>query len=205
MKKILPLLFLMTIAGAGNAEEWKSVAAVSGVDAISQIHVRNLLLTHGIESRMGGSVVYGIEVPSAKGAEAAKLLRTDAQLRRYYIFFAKNDVIQPREYKERVTRSAVAAVLKQPDYPPTSALGRFLRSEQIQKLTAKYPYIASLKVYERAYLGAPHLLRTGYDVELDLQDALERRVRGYSGNYQIYDDGNTVNVLGHSEWIQGNK
>jgi hypothetical protein len=202
VKSLLPILLLITIAASTNAEERKSVAAVSGIDSITKIHICNLLLSHGIEPIMEGSVMYGVEVPSARAAEASKLIRKDALWRRYYVFFAKNDVVEPGKAKEKLSRTAFATALKDPIYAPTSALGRFLRCDQIQKLAAKYPYIASMKAYERHYLATPTLLHMGYEIEVDLRDTLEKDLHGYSGSYQVYENGTVINSLGSSKWTQ---
>ncbi len=57
---------MVGVVAAANVEDWKGIAGVSATDRISQIHITNLLLAHGIQSMMDGSVVYGVSVPPEK-------------------------------------------------------------------------------------------------------------------------------------------
>jgi hypothetical protein len=193
------------VVAAADVKDWKGIAGVSGTDRITHIHITNLLLSHDIESVMEGSVIYGVSVPPAKAEQATKLLRTDAQKSGYYVWFGSNDVVRAAERKAIVSRISVSSALKKPEFASDTALGRCLRSKEIAKLTAKYPYIIAISVHERQYLTTPKKYGTGYDVEIELQKSLRKQDDGYRGSYQVYDGGRSVVFLGSNEWQVGDK
>ena len=150
-------------------------------------------------------MIYGVSVPPANAEQATKLLRADAPKGGYYVWFWSNDVVKATEPKVTVSRISVSAALKRPEFASDTALGRFLRSKEIAKLTAKYPDIISISVHERQYLATPKTHSTGYDVEIELQKSLRKQDDGYRGSYQVYDGGRSVGFLGSSEWKVGDK
>src|SRR6185436_2603020 len=95
------------VVAAADTTDWKGIAGVSGTDRITQIHIRNLLLSNDIESVMEGSLVYGVSVPQAKAEQAIKLLRTGAPKSGYYVWFGSNDVVRAAEHKMVVSHTAV--------------------------------------------------------------------------------------------------
>lgn len=203
---ILSLILVMAgVVAAADEKNWKWVAVISGTDRITEIHVSNLLLSRGIRSAIGGSVGYGVSVPPAKAKQAAKLLRTDALKSGYYIWFGINDVRRASEPKTIVRRISFSSALNKPEFARDTSLGKYLRSKEIAKLTAKYPYIISISVHERQYLTAPKIYGTGYDVAIELQKSLRKKDDGYSGSYQVYDGGRSVDFLGSNEWSVGDK
>jgi hypothetical protein len=183
-----------------DLQDWKGVACIGGLDEISSIHITNLLLSHDIKSAIDGSILYRIAVPAAKTEQASELLRADALNHGYYVLFDTNDFVRAAELEQRISRSAVSSVLERSEYASQTALGRFLRSNEISKLTAKYPYIVSLSVHERQYLATPMTFNTGYDVEIELQKSLREHDDGYRGWYQVYDSGKQVSLHGATEW-----
>ena len=150
-------------------------------------------------------MVYGISVPPDKEEQAVKLLRTDAQKLGYYVSFGSNDVVRAAERKPLISRITVSSALKMSEFGSGTALGRFLRSREVSRPTARYPYIISLSVHEHQYLATPKTYGTGYDVEIELQKSLRQQDDGYRGNYQVYDDGASVGFLGSNEWKFGDK
>ncbi len=188
-----------TVATA-DVKEWKSIAGISGADRITQIHIRNLLLAHDIESTMEGSLIYDVSVPPAKGEQAIKLLRMDALKNGYYVCFGRNDVVRAAERKALISHTSVSSALERPQFSRETALGSFLRCKEIAVLTAKYPAIIWISVHERQYLATPNTYSTGYDVEIELQKSLQNQDDGYRGRYQVYDGGNGVRFLGSNEW-----
>ncbi len=207
-RAVKTLSLILPIAGvvaAADVKDWKGIAGVSGTDRITQIHVTNFLLSHDIESMMEGSVIYGLSVPQAKAEQATKLLRSDAPKCGYSIMFGSNDVVRAAERKLLVSRISVSSALKKPEFASDTALGRYLRSTEIENFIAKYPYIISISVHERQYLMTPKKYGTGYDVEIELQKSLRKQDDGYRGNCQVYDDGRSVGILGSSEWKVGAK
>ena len=204
--KVLVLILLMTgVVSAADIKDWKGIAGVSGMDKITQIHVRNLLLSYDIESLMEGSLICGISVPPNKAEQAIKLLRADAPKGGYYVWFGGNDVVKATEPKARVSRISISSVLKQPEFASETGLGKFLRSKELAKLTAKYSYIISMSVHERQYLTAPKTCATGYDVMIELRKPFWKQDDGYRGSYQVYDGGSSVGFLGSNEWQSGGK
>jgi hypothetical protein len=199
MKTLLLFLLVNGTLTACEVKDWKSIGVVSGNDVISLLHISNLLRSHGIRSSSGGSIVYDIYVPPVAAGKASQLLRADARKHGYWVGLEKDDVLKAAEPKERVTRAAVATVLGKPEYSDETALGRFLRSTDIAVLTAKYPYV-TLSVHERQYLATPKVFRTGYDVEIALQNSIDDPDKGYRGSYQVYDDGRELQFQGSSEW-----
>src|SRR5262245_57959315 len=149
--KLIPLIVMILIGCVKTAPvprdrsmSWSGIAAISGNDRISLIHITNLFRSYDIESIIEGSVLYGVSVPQSRTAEALKILRTDAQRHGYYVWFGKNDVVMATVPKTMITRSSASGVLENPEFAGETILGRFLRSEDISRLTSEYPYIISL-------------------------------------------------------------
>lgn len=203
MKTLLSLLLMNGALAAADLKGWKGIAGASGTDRISQIHITNLLLSHDIQSTMEGSMVYGISVPPSKAEQASRLLRADARKLGYYISFGSNDVVRAAEGKQLIKPAPISSVLTRFEYGSDTALGRFLRSTDISRLTAEYPFLVSLSVHERQYLTTPKTYSTGYDVEIELQKSLGKRAHGYRGRYQVYEGGSQIGFLGSNEWKFG--
>jgi hypothetical protein len=198
--KISMLLSLISgVLTAAEVQDWKWVACISGMDKISEIHIINLLQSHGIKSVIEGSLAYGISVPPTNAELASQVLRTNAAKLGYMVWFGSNDVIRAAEPRQLITRRPVSSALKEPAYGTGTALGRFLRSKDISQLTAKYPYVVALSAHERRYLATPHNYSTGYDVEIELRKSPTVEAFGYRGSYQVYDGGSRVVFLGSNE------
>jgi|GEM_PF-2844079 len=69
----------------GHTDEWRFVAAVSGLDSITHTHVRSLLKSYGIECTIEGSVDYGVSVPDKDYTQAVTILKEDLKIHRYNI------------------------------------------------------------------------------------------------------------------------
>lgn len=193
MRVLSLLLGICGLAAAAEVKDWKSIGAVSGIDPIAQIHITNLLLSHEIESAMEGSLMYGVLVPPENAEKAVELLRTDALKLRYRVRLGNNEVVEPVELKVVLRGISVSSALKNPEFGSETALGRFLRSEQIEQLTAKYPDIISLSVRKRQYLATPKRYETGYDVDIRLRNLVQGRAQGsYYGFFRVYDGGRQV-------------
>jgi len=205
--KALPAVFVsMVLIACGSAilqaadpDEWKAVATISGNDSITQIHVRNLLLSNGITSFVEGSLAYAIEVPGSNAVQAARLLRDDAQGRTYNISFGSNGVVRAPEPKLLLSDVAISSALQRPEYVSETALGRFLRTKEVSDLTAKYPNIVALMVRERPYLATTNKIDTAYEVDIKLSKARGDRAFGYRGGYQVYGGGTNVVRQGANE------
>jgi len=196
LKTLLLLSLINRVVLAADLQDWKWIASISGNDKISEIHVTNLLLSHGIKSVVEGSVLYGISVPPANAEQASQLLRTDARKLGYGVWFGSNEVVKATEAKQVIAQSPVSSVLKKSEYGSGTALGRFLRSKDISQLTTKYPYVVILSVRERQYLATPKTYSTGYDVEIELKKSPGEQAFGYRGWYQVYDSGRRLEFLG---------
>ncbi len=160
--KICMVLSLVSVVlTAAEVQDWKCVASISGMDKISEIHINNLLQSHGIKSVIEGSLAYGISVPPARAELASQVLRTNAAKLGYMVWFGSNDVVRAAEPRQLITRRPVSSALKEPAYGTGTALGRFLRSEDISHLTTKFPYIVALSAHERRYLATPYNYSTG--------------------------------------------
>lgn len=181
--------------------DWTSIAGVAGADKITQIHIRNLLLSHDIKSTMEGSLAFGVLVLARDSIKATKLLRLDASKRGYNVWFGINDAMRAVGEREPIViRTAVSSILKQPKFSRNTALGKFLRSKELSKLTTKYPYISKMSVRYRRYLETPMMYATGYEVEIGLQKSLREQDGGYRGSYQVYEGGRGIRFIGSNEW-----
>ena len=199
--KALAAALLMTVATSAAGPDMRGFAGgISCNDEISHVHIENLLMAHGIDTAIVGSVFHSILVPLAKEAEAVRLIREDARKRGYNVWFDKDDLARDlTKSKERLRRIALKEALKQPDYSKKTPLGRFLRSKEISKFTAKYPFIASLEVAEREYLTTPKTLGTAFQIELRIRNTIGKRGKEYSGTYQALDYGRNIHFMGSCE------
>lgn len=77
--------------GIPQTRNW--VAGISGIDQITGIHVYNLLASNGIPCAMEGSVAYGIEILGPQTNEVFQILKKDAQVRGYSIWFGERDIV----------------------------------------------------------------------------------------------------------------
>ena len=188
------------ISTSTEAADWKRVACILGNDRITEIHISNLLVTHGIQPAIHGSRAYAVEVPSSRAAEAVQLLRSDARNLEYHISFGGDEVLEAPEPKEVVREISVSSLLKRADYSSETALGRFLRSGRISKLAMKYPYMFSLCAHERQYLVTPHTRSTGWDVTYELHNSPGKRSAGCRGWCQLLNGGKEIHFFGAGEW-----
>jgi hypothetical protein len=95
--KLRPFLFLLTalalscnsshsiVQPSASISNWTIIATVGGLDCITQMHIAALLRSHGIESLIEGSVVYGVSVPEKDAARGVVIIREDLQRRHYSI------------------------------------------------------------------------------------------------------------------------
>ncbi len=183
-----------------DATDWKPIAWILGNDRITVTHIENLLVAQGIQPAIHGSRAYAVEVPLTRAAEAAKILRSDAQRRDYHISFGSDELVGAPEPKRVIQNTWISSVLKRPEYGSDTALGRFLRSEQIIRLTTNYPYVALLSVHERQYLATPTTYSTGHDVELELHDSEKKRADGSRGYGQLLNDGREIAFFVAGGW-----
>jgi hypothetical protein len=186
-----------------DAADWKRIACILGNDRITEIHITNLLLAHGIQAAIHGSRAYAVDVPSATAAGAIQLLRSDARSRDYHISFGSDEVLEAPELKEVAHGISVLSLLKRSDYSSETALGRFLRADRISQLTVKYPYMFALCLRERRYLARPYGYSTGWDARFELHTSARRRADGCQGWCRILDDGREVHVFASNEWQYG--
>jgi len=69
---------------------WSVVVGVDGGNRALQILIGEVLIEKGIESGMGGSVLYDVFVPSDRLAEARKVLQEDPRLKEQILFLPFN-------------------------------------------------------------------------------------------------------------------
>ncbi len=190
-------LLLLTVAFSYGGE-WDEIGFAGSIsmDDVTQIHVCNLLLSHGIRSRIWGGFRWTVEVPAPKKSETVRLLREDAPKRGYDVWFGENDEAGGKaEATSRLRRVALRDTLKEGDYLKNTALGRFFRSRKISALIAKYPFIEALDVAKRQYLVTPKTLSTAYDVTLRMRDTSGKRGTEYAGSFQVRDQGRKIEVM----------
>ncbi len=174
---VLKMLILLlasvssTVFGYAEPQRTEPVGYIVGRDTMTHVHIENLLSQHGIIMTFNGGFIHSVDVPPDKKKEAIQILRHDAKKRGYSIEFSKSDKIDALNSKLKLKDIAFAQALKLPAYSMQTALGRFLRRNDITQLALKYPYIGSLEVSERKYLTAPKRLRTGYEIDLEVRNA----------------------------------
>jgi len=197
----LCLSFMTELLIPSDPAEWKSIGSILGSDGITEIHITNLFLAHGIQPAIGGSRAYTILVPQVLAEHATQLLRKEAQTRDYYLWLAGEEVVQAPELREVAGRISIASLLENHNYSSETALGRLLRTDRLSQLAATYPYIFSLRSHQRRYLATPQAYSTGYDVRFELHTSARKQADGCMGWCQLLDDGRTVNFWGDvSQW-----
>ena len=198
--KILTLLLLMSaVVAAADSKDWERIATISSYDDVNHIHIKNLLLSHGIEFFIVKKITDSVLVPPAQAEQASKLLRTDAQKSGYAVWFG-NDLIEAALGGLVVSNASVSSTLGKQEFSSVTALGRFLRSKDILNRTNMYPYIASMWVHERQYLVTTNTTAAGYDIDMVLKKSLEEHAGGCGMGYQVYDGGNRVCCCRSATW-----
>jgi hypothetical protein len=189
-------LFLSAcLASSAELENRKVVGGIAALDEIGRIHITNLLLSHRIKPLVieGGLLKFTVPLPQAPTATA--LLRRDCRERGYRIWIADTNegVGSDGDFRTLVTRSEITSVLTKPSFEPTAQLGRFLRSADISHQTVAFPFVVSLSVRARQYLATPTRLRTGFDIQLELQKSASDDGGRFGGTYQVHEGGNRIN------------
>ena len=172
LKVVLPFILLTAVTIASEPEKRTCIGAVNGGDAITIVHITNLLLGHGILSEIWGHMWFQIDVPVGNAAEAKRLLRKDAPVRGYRVDFGdyggKDFAGAYVEPKARVSSLDLKDIFKRAEYSRKTLMGHVLRSKDVSQRIRKYPYVVALRTTERPYLTKPDTLITGYDVEIEL-------------------------------------
>ncbi len=176
------------------------VASISGNDRLTVIHILYLLGSkEWVPFYLAGSKVQEIQVPKQHAVAAIRLLREDSKKRGYWIAFG-NEVHPAARATPKLTRLPIDQVLKQPGFAADKPLGRFLRSGALSAEVHEYPFLVSLGVREREFLGPNFTTQIGYEGDLVLQKRRDDDSQGYRGSYQVWDEGRQIESQGGSRW-----
>jgi len=149
------------------------VAQVGGTDAITQIHVVNLLRANGIVARIpGGSVEYDVLTDRRDVSRGAALLRRDAERRGYFIRIDGESV--RRGMSNRSNTISLPVLL--PYGQARKALGQYLSCDLAKVLAVKKlrdisrdsPFVIAVNVREQQYLDDKFRFRMGYEVGVEM-------------------------------------
>ena len=186
-----------------EAQDYVSVAGMSGVDSIGHTHVTNLLAREGIDSYCEGSVFYGVFVQPKNETRAIRILREEAARNEHGIFFEPGT---PRltptaagpDWKELDTRGPYADVVKRTDLP--IEVRALLLDERVTGRIDSFPYVYRVRVFPRRYLDWDGVTRTGYDAELEMSADPKAELGLYHITYQVLAGGKDVTSAGSSRW-----
>ena len=183
-----------------ETEDFIWIASYSGQDRITGIHMMNLFQPFGISAVCGGSLIYGVSVPKHQVKKAITILRKDV-IKHHYLLSLKKDEFYPAPpLKVMVKNISFKSLGNQLYIRKTVDLQRFLRHSDIAKLGNKYLFVHTLSVQEREYLAIPHLLKHGYEVEIELRKTSHKDSDSFKGRYQVYNDGKQVDFWWSSGW-----
>ncbi len=177
-----------------KTEDFISIASYSGKDRITGIHLRNLFQPFGISVVCGGSRIYGVSVPKHQVKKAIAILRKDV-IKHHYLLSLEKDEFYPAPPLKAMPQNISFKSLENHLYTHKEFdLQRFIRQSDIVKLGNKYPFVHTLYVLEREYFAKPHLLKRGYDVEIELRKTSHKDSDSFKGRYQVYNDGKQVDA-----------
>ena len=152
---------------AGHTDEWRFVATVNGLDSITHTHVRSLLKSFGIECTIEGSVDYGVSVPAKDYTQAVKILEEDLKIHRYDITLHAEGTdityaVPGKMRRESAPKKNHRELIGLPSYKPETDIGALLRSDEVRKEIAAFPYVVRIKSLERKYLNSSGKADTGH-------------------------------------------
>lgn len=210
LSRLVPLVAIaaaLALSGCTprNSAEWETIGVVDILDFITRDHVTNLLKRANIESSMEGSVTVGVDVPEKHAARALQILKADAKARPYNITIYDGDKLLTFEFPDSAKRTihprlACDKLLKQPSFGPKTDIGVALRHADMKASTKTFPYIKSIEIISREYVGRDGLSRTGHKFTIDLVESLTVDRRGGTIYFQIWDGGKRVEVTPGSSY-----
>ena len=149
-------------------DSWVFIGSVPGL-GLPQFHVANLLKHHGIESRIEGSITYGIQIAHGDRARALKILQQDALVRPFmYWRLEAADVLK----KAKISSNLVFVNASLQDLAKVKALSRDpllaslitspiewqrIKADDVSFVWAvsfkKFDYMNNAGKWEQAYFG----------------------------------------------------
>jgi len=172
-----------------------------GYDRITHIHVGNLLASKEIECSIQGSMIYRISVPKQKAEAAIQLLREDARKRGYWINFGTKEKLgYAKITPKKITCLPATQLMARPDFAADQPLGRWLHSTDLSAKLQVYPFVESLKTYEREYLATRDKTQIGYYIEVELHPKAGNDSKGFRGRYLVWARGERIEGPSGAEW-----
>lgn len=186
---------------AGHTDGRRFVAAVSGLDGITHTHVRSLLKSHGIECTIEGSVEYGVSVPGKDYTQAVTILKEDLKIHHYDITLHAEGkdityAVPGKMWRESAPKKNHRELIGLPSYKPATDIGALLRSDEVCKEIAAFPYVVRIKSLERKYFDSNGKVSTGHEFEIELAVNPDEQTGGKCLRFQVWDNGKQIRSLG---------
>jgi hypothetical protein len=203
---VLPVFTLVI----GCASEDRPIAGVDGSDAISQVHITNVLGSHGIDCYFEGSIGCGVFVHGHDAAQATAILKADRRQHPYGLHFGDAEDTAIRLHFDDPAWVKTYPGMRCEQFIQTDAgsertdLGGVLRQPDVAKAAISCGYIESVFQLERRYLDAHGNLQTGHEFRIRLADSLEKVTHYADFYYQAWDNATHFAYAGGTEgWPTG--
>ena len=181
------------------------LCVTSGLDDISHAHIANLLSSHGINSVAEGSKVYEVVVEKRRFNDAVKLLEKSASdglptinLRRDEdgLLWVSGD--ESQKFNKRFD-SNIDDMIGSKDRHADLVFAIKRNSQRCSELTkSRFKFVRSLSGWERKYMDQGGVMKSGYEVVLELANHPENADAICFEVFQITNDGREIDFLGGS-------
>ncbi len=176
-------------------DAWINIATVGGLDSIAVEHIQNTLALHDIPVGIGGSVMYGVQVPASKAELAAQLLRNDPLARAHVHWQPPRPASEsPVELLE--APRAYAELLE--EHPAGTSLGGVLRHDYVAEKVEFAPRVTSIQRTTLPYRAVDGSFQDGFAFKIVMKQADGSAAALVDANFQVWADGAQVTFQGGS-------
>jgi hypothetical protein len=183
------------------------VATFDPDDAITGIHVRNLLGRTTLPHRVDAHYVFA--APDA-AEQVRTLLRTDMQQRGYGLAFAAGELPEYSPSQEKVETILISLLYRESKSELVGRaakrgipLGPLLRHDDLKRILKQYPYVTGVKAVERGYVDRHGAERIAHQVWLRFAGIFYGRIEQKVLAFQVWDRDRTFSLGETSEWPMG--
>ena len=182
------------------------LCGIKGTDYITQLHVENLLASHGINSATEGSKIYGTIVEKSRLQEAIELLEESTADGLPTIKLKRDGegqlwvlADQSHVFAEQFDLDIGDMVDSEDRH--ANLVFAIKRNSGSELTKGELNFVKSLSGWERKYLNRDGMMKTGYEVVLTLENQPEDADVSCVEVYEIMNDNKEIEFLGGSKGI----